>query len=167
MKSRQNWLPVAMVAASLVGGGLVTVGLGYSRTEAPRVVTAQEFRLVDQHGKTRIVLDMQEGRPSIRLLDAEGTPRVSLYGSSDQNPEELEAQAAGMNILSRDGKTAVRLGLEYIWPSLKMHYQGGDYLVAICVDNEGLPQIALREKDNKSEDTPRFVYIAPGHGEGQ
>jgi len=166
MKLSQNWPLVATVAVSLVGSGLATALLGHNTPRAPKVVTTEELHIVDDEGRTRITLGMVKGRPSVRLLDADGNLRISLYSSSDQHHKKLIAESAGLGIIAKNGETRVALGLEYTCPMMKMYYQGGDSLLAVGVLGGGLPAMVLREKDKDSADGFRVVFQAP-HRESQ
>ncbi|MCP4593488.1 MAG: hypothetical protein GY842_22350 [bacterium] len=161
MRPRRISPLVLMTAASFLGGGLASIGLGQKANETHKVIAAQRFHVVDEQGNPRIVLDMHKGRPAIRLLDAEGRGSVSLLGRGDASVQKREGETSGVYVESVDGNTIIRLGLEYVWPMLKMHYKGDDSLVAVGVVGDGSPIILLREKDAQREGAFRVVFQAP------
>jgi len=74
---------VMILLAVLAGGVLsrlfpVGVAVAQSKPQAAKVVVAQEFRLVDDEGKTRARLSLVEGEPNLDLFDAAGKPRLEL-----------------------------------------------------------------------------------------
>lgn len=53
MKSQRFWLPVSMVAASFLGGGLANMGLAGKDPDVLEVVRAKRFQVLDDNGKVR------------------------------------------------------------------------------------------------------------------
>lgn len=83
MDNRQFKLLVGLVIVSgLVGGALssrLLPGRPAFAEEAGQVVTAREFRLVDEGGQVRAKLRVQkEGGPSLDFFDTEGRPHTAL-----------------------------------------------------------------------------------------
>ncbi len=98
------------VMVGLAGGALLTYGFFGAPVIAeevaapgPKVVSAQEFRLVDQHGRSRALLSFSaSGDPSLTLLNQEGAQIVWL-GLSEES---------GLMVRDVDGKTRILLGLD-------------------------------------------------------
>ncbi len=75
---------------------------GVAEERAP-VVSAQEFRLVDQQGKSRAVLGFSaDGEPYLAMLHRDGT-RIIWLGLSEES---------GLAIRDVDGKTRLILSLD-------------------------------------------------------
>lgn len=155
MKSQRLWLFAAAAIASFLGGGLWNAGSAEKPANASKVVIADEFRVVDENGKPRIVLSIFQGSPSVRLLDENGQDRVALLGGPAQEPPVREDNTAGICIMSEDHKAAVYLGLEHTVPVLKMYRGGGDALVLVYVNPDDSPHIRLRDK------TENVIFAAP------
>ena len=90
MKRRQYLLLVALtVIAGLIGGAvsswiLMAKTAGVQETQKhEKVVTAEEFRVIDEEGKTRAMLAMlPDGSPNLVLFDNDLTPRVQIAVSA-------------------------------------------------------------------------------------
>ncbi|WP_455371554.1 hypothetical protein [Petrachloros mirabilis] len=97
-------------ASGLAGGALATFLLGGQSvmaqptpSEPLQVITAQEFRLVDNEGHIRAILDLSDrGEPYIQLKDNFDTDRVWIGISSD----------TGVAVHDTDGKTRLVLGVD-------------------------------------------------------
>lgn len=57
-----------------------------STSAAANVVTAGEFRLVDEHGSLRAKLCMEGGEPALGLGDSAGTVRANVRLNEDGEP---------------------------------------------------------------------------------
>jgi len=90
-----------IVATCLVGGGLVTAE---EPAEAvPAVVSAKEFRLIDQLGRTRALLSFSdEGQPILTMRDASDIARVRVGISKD----------TGVDVRDVDGRTRLVLSVD-------------------------------------------------------
>jgi hypothetical protein len=79
---------------------------------SPKVLSAEEFRLLDAQGRTRAVLGFTlKGQPMLQMRDENDTYIVWL-GISDES---------GLAIRDRDGKTRLVLGLDPLGePSITM-----------------------------------------------
>jgi len=72
-------------------------------TATPKVLSAEEFRLLDAQGRTRAVLGLsRKGQPVFQLRDENDTYIIWL-GISEES---------GLAIRDRDGKTRIVLGLD-------------------------------------------------------
>ncbi len=109
---------VMLVAVVMTVVGVLL--LGASGDEVQKVLCAQEFRLVDQNGKTLAALEMRENGPGLAILDQSGNDRAVLAVSSDGIP--------ALGLMDKDGKPRVRL----------------------CLDPTGLAALELRDQNGKS-----------------
>ncbi len=90
-----------VVAACLVGGGLVTAQ--EPAGEVPAVVSAKEFRLIDRQGHTRASLSFnEEGQPFLQMRDEFETERVRVGISRE----------TGVDVRDVDGKTRLVLSVD-------------------------------------------------------
>src|SRR5438128_10348983 len=94
MKARERFVRSPLWNALLVGAVLLA-GDAALRTvraapeEPPKVVTAQEFRLVDANGKTRATLAAKpDGNTTLTFVDTEGKMRAGL-GLSEKGESSL------------------------------------------------------------------------------
>ena len=90
-----------IVAACLVGGGLVTAQ--EPTGEVPAIVSAKEFRLIDRQGHTRALLSFsEEGQPFLHMSDEFETDRVWVGISTE----------TGVAVHDVDGKTRLVLSVD-------------------------------------------------------
>lgn len=90
-----------IVATCLVGGGLVTAQ--EPAGEIPAVVSAKEFRLIDQQGRTRALLSFNaDGQPHLQMRDEFDTARVRVGISRE----------TGMDVRDVNGKTRLVLSVD-------------------------------------------------------
>jgi len=129
--SRAQFIVFLLVVciSCLVGSGLVsqqtllTTASAARRQAVTDVVTAKEYRLVDEQGNTRGIFGTQEGNPVFMLfdgprarlvleVDGRGRPAVRLF--SPQGKEHaslfLNEEEARLNLQSPDRLGEVRLG---------------------------------------------------------
>ena len=90
-----------------------------------KVVSAEEFRLVNKRGKCKAKLCLNgDGGPSLAFLDDRGKLRVSIYLHSDQ---------VGIELLSKKEKVRASLGVASNGqPSLQL--LDGDEQVHACLE---------------------------------
>jgi len=155
---------VALLVAVLLAGEMALRCVGAQPGGAgPKVVTAQEFRLVDSEGKTRASLAAQaDGSTGIALIDkdgkrravlrlrADGSPSLSLHDADGKNRATLDTQAdnsVGLILTNRDGKG----GAAMVIPP------NGE-AAAILKDKEGnvvwaepTPHLEIKDDDQKPE----------------
>ncbi|MCG3116225.1 MAG: hypothetical protein LLH30_11140 [Candidatus Manganitrophus sp. SA1] len=119
MKRVGLWLAAAMTAG-LIGGVLsvwiFNVGEAFARkaSKEKRVVTAEDFHLVDDTGKLRGALFVSaKGEPGFALFDKEGKDRILL-------------------MLNADGST-----------SIELHDQAGESRAKLALGNDGSPTLSL------------------------
>ena len=90
-----------IVATCLVGGGLVTAQ--ELAGEVPAVVSAKEFRLIDQQGHTRALLSFSvDGQPILTMRDEFEIARVRVGIAWD----------TGVEVRDVDGKTRLVLSVD-------------------------------------------------------
>ena len=90
-----------IVATCLVGGGLVTAQ--EPAGAVPAVISAKEFRLIDQQGHTRALLSFSdEGQPIFIMRDGFDIARVRVGISKD----------TGVDVRDVDGKTRLVLSVD-------------------------------------------------------
>ena len=90
-----------IVATCLVGGGLVTAQ--ELAGEVPAVVSAKEFRLIDQQGHTRALLSFSvDGQPILTMRDEFEIARVRVGIARD----------TGVEVRDVDGKTRLVLSVD-------------------------------------------------------
>jgi hypothetical protein len=112
---------VALLVVVLLAGDVALRCVGAQPGgAAPKVVTAQEFRLVDGEGKTRasmavqadgsagmVLLDKGGKRRAVLRLRPDGSPSLSLHDADGRNRATLDMQAddsIGLILTNRDGK---------------------------------------------------------------
>jgi hypothetical protein len=85
MKTISTGVGLAALAIAFLCGNVWTErGNAQKNPEAPKVLTAQEFRLVDKDGKPRAKIGVGEtGGSSVTLMDGEGKVRAQLTVQSD------------------------------------------------------------------------------------
>lgn len=119
MKRLGLWLAAAMVAG-LVGGTmsvwLFNSGIAFAQkaSKEKKVVTAEDFHLVDQDGKLRGALFVSaKGEPGFALFDKEGKDRILL-------------------MLNADGSALIDL-----------HDETGESRAKLALGNDGSPMLSL------------------------
>lgn len=114
MQSRQYWLPVVMVAASFVGGGLVNVALSGKDPETLEVVRARKFVLVDEEDQPRGLWNVfADGSTGLALAGEDDKPggvwAVLADGSSALNLFDKNGRVGAKLAVGTDGSTALTL----------------------------------------------------------
>ena len=108
MGERRSIVGLCLVSAligGVIGGWMDRTGPVAAQDQAatPRVVSAEEFRLVDPAGRVRAVLEMSmPGQPALTLRDENNVARVSLSISDE----------TGMAVRDVDGKTRLVLSVD-------------------------------------------------------
>lgn len=118
MKRVALWLASAMMAGLV--GGMLSVwlfnGVAFARkaSKEKRVVTAEDFHLVDAEGKLRGALFVSaKGEPGFALFDKEGKDRILLMLNADGSAaidlhDETGVSRAKL-ALANDGSPGLRL----------------------------------------------------------
>ena len=127
----------------LVAGALARIGRADRATEVPTVVTAEAFRVVDKHGRTRIEIAVaHDGIPSIRLLDEDGKPGF-IVSLSENGMSGLA--------LAKDGVPRVSLGIEhYGCPVIRLTDEREVTRVGLGVSPDGSTMVWLGVEEGKS-----------------
>lgn len=89
MEGNRHWLTLVLaVIAGLVGGVasnylfMIEPVFALKVPQQAKVVTTEEFRLVDTNGQPRAWLRLEaDGEPRLTLADKDGAPRVELGGT--------------------------------------------------------------------------------------
>jgi len=119
------WIAVLAVTAGFFGGiaaGRFSIDRSASATEPVKVIKAQAFHLVDEHGATHALLSIMEGGgPGLEFYDNDHRPRVVFDMTGKGDPRLFLLDGEGLI------RTVVGLGL------------GAD----------GTPFIRMRDKDEK------------------
>ena len=106
IKERIGFVSLTL-AAAFVGGamsGHIFAARTVDAANAPRLVTAEKFMLVDRHGKTRGEFNVtRKGVAQIAVFDGTGTLRAGLGVGVDGAP--------ALGIYGRDGKPRAEVGL--------------------------------------------------------
>jgi hypothetical protein len=119
MKRFGLWLAAAMMAGLIGGMGsawLFDEGVAFARkaTKEKRVITAEDFHLVDGSGKLRGALFVSaKGEPGFALFDKEGKDRILL-------------------MLNADGSALIEL-----------HDEAGASRAKLALGNDGSPTLSL------------------------
>lgn len=112
MREHHRLLIIVSLLSGLMGGIVATLLVGHTAVaqstssdtpESFKTVTAQEFRLIDSHGRIRALLSFsEEGQPFLHMRDEHDTYRVWMGISSD----------TGIAVRDVDGKTRLVLSVD-------------------------------------------------------
>jgi hypothetical protein len=147
-RHRNRWQLGALILV-LAGLGLTLArvwtkpaGIAHSQTDdaTTKVIHANGFVLEDVNGAVRARLDLVDGYPAMRLLDATAKPRVIL-GAPKEGPSLVLVDWTAKN-------GAVLSALEG-GPSLAMGDASGSNAVSLGVSKEG-PDLLLTDKTGKN-----------------
>lgn len=119
MKRGALWLAAAMTAG-LVGGmlsvWLFDIGEAFARkaSKEKRVVTAEDFHLVDVEGKLRGALFVSaKGEPGFALFDKDGKDRILLMLNADGSAlidlHDEGGESRARLSLAKDGSSSLRM----------------------------------------------------------
>jgi hypothetical protein len=106
IKERIGFVTLTLAAAFIGGAvsGHVFAARSVDAANAPRMITAQKFMLVDSHGKTRGEFNVtHSGVAQIAVFDGTGTLRAGLGVGADGAP--------ALGIYGHDGKPRAEVGL--------------------------------------------------------
>ncbi len=144
-KAQFRILMLLTVVSGLVGGALSDLlfrGLparAAQTTTAPKVIEAQEFRLVDEAGNNRAALAFNVvGNPALFMYDAEGELRLQLLVSEDEG--------AGVALYDGTGQEHVQLiglGIEDGQPALCLWDAAQKQRATIGLDGDEQPFLEL------------------------
>lgn len=149
MKPRRSFPGVPFWNALLLGTLLLAgdAALRYGRAQQepgpPKVLTAQEFRLVDKDGKTRAALAVKaDGSPGLLLYDGDGKVRAALRVRSDGS--------AALSLHDPDGSNRAALDTQSNGSaSLTLTNKSGKGGVGLAVLPDGKAGISVTDKEGK------------------
>ncbi len=139
-----SFASAALLATLLLAGDLAIRSVHAQHDPAPpKVIIAQEFRLVDKAGATRATLQTQpEGSPGIVLYDKSGKVRVTLQVRPD-----------GSSLLAfHDAMSKPRVELEHSSDGtggLTFTNSKGNGGAALVIGADGNPAAIFKDKDGK------------------
>ena len=182
MTRKQYYVALAVLAVTgLVGGGLVScltpAKVVSAQKEVADVVTAREFRVVDEDGKKRAELVAKGGLPRLTLYDAAGQDRVSLIainrGASlkfcDAKGTLRAALSAftvgsGLNFYDAAGELSAILGATATGSSLNFFGAEGEARVSLAADKGSplYPGLALNDAAGNTRALFTLVEGNPG-----
>jgi hypothetical protein len=151
MNGKRYGLLVALgLAAGLLGGGLsgrVLFGqpmVAQQSAKPSRIVSAEEFQLVDEKGAIRAALSMSMGGPGIILFDKAGKFRAVLsLATKEDSPVLSLADAEGHHRAT----LALRVNGE---PYLALLDKAGKVRMSFTLDRERGPRIALLDNNEQT-----------------
>lgn len=135
---------VVLLAVLLLAGDLALRSVHAAPDAAPpKVLTAQEFRLVDKTGAMRATLQTQDdGSPGLALYDKSGKVRITLH-----------VQADGTSLMAfRDGQGKSRVELEQDTDGtggLTLTNGKGTGGAALVIAPDGNPVALFKDKNGK------------------
>jgi hypothetical protein len=142
---------VVLLAVLLLAGDLTLRSVHAAPDPAPpKVLTAQEFRLVDKTGAMRATLQTQEdGSPGLALYDKNGKVRVTLHVRSDGS--------SAIAFRDAESKPRVELAQESDGTGgLTLTNGKGTGGAALLIAPDSNPVAVFKDKDGK------VVWTAPG-----
>jgi len=164
MSKRQfRILMVLTVVSGLVGGGLsdwLFRGLPARAAQAttpPKVIEAQEFRLVDEEGSLLAFLGADEGLPILCFAGAENNPQV-LIGV-------VEEGAPGVALADAEGQLRTVLGFDEATgeTGLVLYDEAEHVRASFILGLDGNPELSILD----IEEEPRaLLTLAAGPDEG-
>ena len=167
MKTRRNLLlVVSIIFAGLIGGALSNVlfmtGTSVAQVgkQPEKLVSAQEFRLVEASGKTRATLIAgAHGSVSLDFYDVENKSRVAISLSSKGSPSIKLSGGAAMELRDKNDKVRSKiLMLSDGSPSVRLYDDKGNVraiLGGINLETPGTARIGSLEKRDESS----FVLV--------
>jgi hypothetical protein len=146
MRRREVLLIIALTVVAGVVGGALSNRVFMARTAAAqeaeqqrKVITAEEFRLVDEDGKIRAVLVAgSKGDISINFYDRYDENRATLGLSSEGQPVLKLFDQGSLEFADKNGQIRVRVDVAYDGsPSLRLYDEDGRSRAALgCVSLE-------------------------------
>lgn len=139
-------VPMAVTPPAVYGYGPDPHGdHGPSFPSGPqRVVTAQEFRLVDQNGNDRATLETNTyGMPQLMLWDQRQQPRAVLALQGDGSPQ--------FDLLGPDGRAHLTMTiLADGSPIVTLLDEGSQPRATLALAEDGKPQLELYNAEGKA-----------------
>ena len=132
---------IAGLVGVLVGAAVVGVVTAQTEEPKPDVLTAQELRIVDPEGATRILFShsLVEGAPGFRLFDADGTVRASVNLAKGQS---------ALALCDKTGLARATLGFTASGRAiLGLRDDKGTLRAIVRVAQDGAPTLELSDAD--------------------
>jgi len=176
MNRREYWLMVVLaLIAGLVGGAVSSMFFigepvfAQKTPQHPKVITAEEFRLLDKDGYLLARLGIDSTSPgslaTFALFGRSGKPFAELgylkYPPSPESPmlalhsggESVIVQAlmgmGGFKLKDEKGKIRASLDLLLDIPVLRLNDKDGRPRVLLTLDGDGNPSLNLRDENQK------------------
>jgi hypothetical protein len=150
-----------------VVGGAIAGRLFFSQDAAAqaapgpsRVVTAEEFQMVDEKGTVRAALSMSMGGPGLILFDKGGKFRAVLSLATGEDSPVL---SLGDGEGNHRATLALRVNGE---PYLALLDKGGKVRISLTVDKEKGPRIALLDSNEQTRAALGSVDLTKVTGTG-
>ena len=138
-------LVVVTFLAGIIGGAVsnwALHGQAIAQSDTRKIVTAEEFRLVDNSGRTRVLLSLLRGKPRLIMTDEKGEFRIELgMGPGEQPALWLRDQ----NGISRAQLALTALGN----PNLEFSDKNNLNRISLGLTMEGSPALFLRDEQEK------------------
>jgi len=142
---RERLLIALAVVCLLVAVGAVGYGAGKA-SDVPEVIRAQRFELVDEEGRVRSELRLNEfGEACLLLCDAEGSPQITLgFDEGDRYSMLVFSSGKAMDpriTLGVDPKTSRS--------EIRLSDRDGKLRAALDLNAEGEPTLWFLPKDQR------------------
>ena len=148
---------IAGLVGVLIGAAVVGVVTAQQAEPTDKVLTAQELRIVDPQGKTRILLSHSvDGAPGLRLFDADGTIRASV---------NLREGQAALALCDKAGKPRATYGFTAAGRAvLGLRDENGKARAVLRIAQDGTPSLELSDAAGKAiwEAPPAAAPTPPG-----
>jgi hypothetical protein len=109
----------------------------------PRVVEAEEFRLVDANGQLKALIGTRQGEPSVTLYDRQGCGRITLQLVNDLPRISCESSsgqpAAGIGV-HEDGSAVLTLTQPDGRLGFSVRVQANENAIVQVFDKDGQPR---------------------------
>ena len=163
---RYGFLVVIGLTAGLLGGavaGRLLFSQAVAAQAAPgpsRILTAEEFQLVDEKGTVRAALSMSMGGPGLILFDKGGKFRAVLSLATGEDSPVL---SLGDGEGNHRATLALKVNGE---PYLALLDKGGKVRISLTVDKEKGPRVALLDRNEQTRAALGTVDLTKVTGTG-
>ncbi len=126
----------------------------------PNVLKAERFEVVGKDGKVRAFLSiLEDGRPTLALLDDKGELRAWLFLSADGSPRLVLSHKGLLVLTDAKGEFRSLLRLDQAGsPTLALSDGAGNIRSVLGLGEDGSPTLVLRDKEGK------IIWFAPVAG---
>ena len=136
------FLSVLTIISGLIGGAFSNWLLNdpvWAQGREAGLVTATEFRLVDDAGRTRALLSLLRGRPRLIMLGETGEFQMELGIDQENSP--------ALRFRDPDGKPRVRLALASSGaPDLSFMDRSGNDRSVLALSRDGAPALRMNDE---------------------